>query len=300
MVIKIGLIGLGKMGQAIAYRVLQAGHEVFGFDLGQEARANAKKIGVKTVDSLEKLCKNVEIFWLMIPSGGPVDKTIELLLPYLKEGNIIVDGGNSNFEYTVQRAEKLGQKNVYFLDCGTSGGLHGKEIGFSLMIGGDKLAYEKVVPIFTAIAHKDGFAHLGPSGAGHYVKMVHNGIEYGLLQAYAEGFHLLKEGQYKDLDLAKIADVWRHGAIIRSWLLDLTYEILAEHKDFANIVGQIQEGGTGKWMVKQAEKQKIPVSVIKEAWLTRKRSREGQGNFATRLITFIRNKFGGHAVKKRG
>ena len=296
---KLGLIGLGKMGCAIAQRAVDAGHTVFGFDLGQEARTQAEKIGVQIVRSVEELCKKVNVFWLMIPSGEPVDKTIELLLPHLQKSDIIVDGGNSNFNYTIKRSAFLAEKNIFFLDCGTSGGLLGKEIGFSLMIGGDKSAYTKVKPIFKAIAAQDGFAYLGPSGSGHYVKMVHNGIEYGLLQAYAEGFHLLQSGAYKDLDLEAVAKVWQNGSVIRSWLLGLTYEVFVQKTDFAKIVGQIQEGGTGKWMVKEAEKQNIPVPVIKESWQVRGRSRQGEENFATKLIALIRNKFGGHPVKKR-
>jgi len=295
----VGIIGLGKMGRAIAQRMVGAGHDVFGYDLGQDAKAQAEKIGVQIVDSLQDLCKQVNIFWLMIPSGEPVDKTIELLTTHLQEGDIIVDGGNSNFNYTVKRAALLAEKNIFFLDCGTSGGLHGKEIGFSLMIGGDKNAYAKLVPLFEAVAAPNGFAHLGQSGAGHYVKMVHNGIEYGLLQAYAEGFHLLKEGSYKELDLKAVANVWQNGGVIRSWLLDLTHEIFVEQPDFEKIVGQIQEGGTGKWMVKEAEKQNIPVPVIQEARAVRTRSQKGEENFATKLIVLLRNKFGGHAVKKR-
>ena len=198
------------------------------------------------------------------------------------------------------RAQRLQEKEIFFLDCGTSGGLRGKEIGFSLMIGGDVGTYQGLKPLFEAIAAKDGYAHMGPSGAGHYVKMVHNGIEYGLLEAYAEGFNLLKNGAYKELDLEKIAQVWRHGSVIRSWLLDLADNVFEHDQKFDEVVGAIQEGGTGRWAVKEADKQNIPVPVIKEALKVRERSREGDQHYATKFIALVRNQFGGHAVEKKG
>ncbi len=204
---KIGMIGLGRMGNAIATRLSIAGHTVFGFDPNIQARKFAQEEGIKTVTTLEDLAKEVRIFWLMVPAGDIVDTTIARLLPNLQKGDTIIDGGNSKFSDSVARAKSLQEKEINFVDCGTSGGVPAKKDGFSLMIGGDKKVFKKIEPIFKAVAAPQGYAYMGPSGAGHYVKMVHNGIEYGLLQAYAEGFHLLKNGAYKKLDLEKITNV---------------------------------------------------------------------------------------------
>ena len=295
----LGLVGLGRMGNAIADRVVQAGHTVFGFDFNEQAKIRAQEVGVQVVDSLDDLVSKARIIWLMVPAGDPVDKTIDALLPKLQKGDTIIDGGNSKFSNSIARAQRLAQKGVFFLDCGTSGGLLGRKIGFCLMIGGDKSAYDKVTPIFKAVAADNGFGYMGPSGSGHYVKMVHNGIEYGLLQAYAEGFHLLKEGYYKDLNLENVANVWRHGAVIRSWLLDLAHDVYKVDREFDDVIGTIQEGGTGKWTVEEAKKQNIAVPIIEGSLRVRRRSRETGGNYATKLIALLRNKFGGHAVEKK-
>lgn len=296
---KLGMVGLGRMGNAIASRVVQAGHEVIGFDLNQHAVQLAQEVGVRVASSLKDVAKEARIIWLMVPAGDPVDQVIDSLIPHLQKGDVIIDGGNSKFSNSVVRAQRLQAQEIFFLDCGTSGGLRGKEIGFSLMVGGDVETYQNLKPLFEAIAAKDGFAHMGPSGTGHYVKMVHNGIEYGLLEAYAEGFNLLKNGAYKDLDLEKIANVWRHGAVIRSWLLDLADKVFEHDQKFDEIVGAIQEGGTGRWAVEEAEKHNIPVPVIKESLKVRERSREGDENYATKFIALVRNEFGGHPVKKK-
>lgn len=295
---KIGLVGLGKIGIAIAHRVLQSGHKVIGFDINESARIQSEKIGVDTVESIHEIANKTRIIWIMVPAGNPVDKVIKELSFGLKEDDIIIDGGNSNFKNTLHRAKKLKDKNIFLLDCGTSGGLLGEDIGFSLMVGGEKSAYEKVLPIFKAIAKKDGFDYLGSSGAGHYIKMVHNAIEYGLLQAYAEGFNLLKNGRYKNLDLEKISKVWKNGSVIRSWILDLAHDVFKEDQEFENIIGEIQEGGTGRWALEDAKEQDIPVPVLEKSLFVRKESRETGGNYATKLISLIRNKFGGHEVKK--
>jgi len=296
---KLGIVGLGKMGNSIAYRVAKSGYEVVGFDLNKDAIKEAQKIGIDTVIDIDDLAERADVIWLMVPVGDPVDSTIERLLPHLHEGDIIVDGGNSNFKDSVRRSEKLKEHGIHFLDCGTSGGLVGREVGFSLMVGGDKKAYNKIVPLLAAIAAKNGFAHMGPSGSGHYVKMIHNGIEYGMLQAYGEGFHLLKEGRYKDLDLEEISKVWSHGSIIRSQLLELAHEIYAEKIDFSHIIGSIQEGGTGKWTVQEGKDQNISLRVLQESLDIRKWSRETGGNYGTKLVALLRNKFGGHEVKKK-
>jgi len=296
---KFGIIGLGKMGAAIAWRAMQGGHEVVGFDLNQDTLKAAGQMGVEIADSIEDVAKRARIVWLMVPVGKPVDIVLEKLIPHLQKGDIIIDGGNSYFKDSEKRAELLKPYGIFFLDCGTSGGLHGKQFGFSLMVGGEKEAYDKIYSILESIAAPDGFGYMGLSGAGHYVKMVHNAIEYGLLQAYAEGFHLLKEGQYKDLDLQEIANIWINGSIIRSWILELASEIYAEDVDMEKVVGEIAEGGTGKWGVDEAKEQKVPMNVIQESLDIRRRSRETGGNYATKLVALLRNKFGGHEVKKK-
>ena len=296
---KLAVIGLGRMGAAIAARAQAAGYCVLGFDPNVQIQKEQQQKGIQVYESLQELAKEADVAWLMVPAGAVVDQTIDALLATLKKSAIIIDGGNSNFADSVKRAQKLQLKGIPFLDCGTSGGIHGQKDGFCLMVGGDYAAYLKVEPLLKVIATKDGVAYLGKSGAGHYVKMVHNGIEYGMLQAYAEGFHLLREGSYKDLDLHKIARLWQHGAVIRSWLLELTENVLIQDQNLADIDGKIQEGGTGLWTVQNAHENKIPVSVIEKSLEVRKESRVSGGNYATKLIQMIRNAFGGHTLIRK-
>jgi len=295
---KIGLVGLGKMGAAIAQRLLDGKHDVVGFDPSKEAREAAADAGAATVTDLAQLPKHTRIFWIMVPAGKPVDEVITTLLPALQTGDIIIDGGNSHFPDSVRRYKELKEKNIHFIDCGVSGGLKGREIGFSLMIGGDKDIFEKLSSVFSVIAAPNGFGYMGPAGAGHYVKMVHNGVEYALLQAYAEGFHLLREGEYKDLDLAAVAEVWAHGSIIRSWIAELCRDIFTEDQYLKDVSGHIDENLTGRWTFDEAQKQNIPAKLIGDALDMRAWSRETGGNFSTKVVAMLRNKFGGHAVKK--
>jgi 6-phosphogluconate dehydrogenase len=295
---KVGVIGLGRMGSAIVYRLSKAGHTVVGFNHSPQALELARAMGAQTVSSLQELARKVRIFWLMVPAGDPVDEVIKQLLPHLQKGDILVDGGNSHFSDSQRRYKMLKAQEICFLDCGTSGGLHGKEIGFSLMIGGDKEIFTAIEPLFKAIAAPHGYGYVGPSGAGHYVKMVHNGIEYALLQAYAEGFHVLKDGAYPDLNLEQIANIWNHGSIIRSWILHLAHEIFEVDQELAHISGKIAESGTGKWTVDEAHKQNIPVRLIEDALTIRAQSRETGGNYATKIVALLRNKFGGHSFEK--
>jgi 6-phosphogluconate dehydrogenase len=295
---KLGIVGLGKMGGSIAERVLQAGYQVIGFDINKEAVKAAEKIGIKAVGSLKELAQETNIIWLMVPAGDPVDKTINELTKYLHAGSIIIDGGNSKYTHSIERAEKLKKLGIFFLDCGTSGGLRGKDIGFSLMVGGDRSAYEKVKPFLQAIAAPDSFGYMGPSGSGHYVKMIHNGIEYAIMQSYAEGLQLLKEGHYKNLDLARIASVWNNGSVIRSWLLELIHEIMMKDQDLKNISGSVAESGMGRWTVEEAQRDKIPAQLIEDALAIRFWSEETGGNYATKIVAMLRNKFGGHPVEK--
>jgi 6-phosphogluconate dehydrogenase len=244
--------------------------------------------------------KNIHIFWLMVPHGELVDQVIAQLRPLLKAGDIVIDGGNSNFSDSMRRAQELALGSINFIDCGTSGGVHGRVHGFCLMVGGNKKAYDHIEPLLHAVAAPDAYAYVGPSGAGHYVKMVHNGIEYGLLQAYAEGFHLLKDGQFKDehLDLEKIAALWNHGSVIRSWILDLVQNIMKEDQNLHDIKGNVAATGMGKWTVEQAHAMNIPVPVIEESLKVREWSEKTGGNYATKVVAMLRNQFGGHAVSK--
>jgi 6-phosphogluconate dehydrogenase len=294
---KLAVIGLGRMGAAIARRALDAGYCVLGFDPDVKTQKECAARGIQIYDDLQTLSRESDVIWLMIPAGKLIDETLQKIVPALAERKIILDGGNSNFHDSVRRAKELALKKISYLDCGTSGGVHGLKNGFCLMVGGDLNAYKKILPLLQAIACNDGVAYVGPSGAGHYVKMIHNGIEYGMLQAYAEGFHLLREGDYKDLDLQKIAHVWQHGAVVRSWLLDLAHDVLKQDQNLGSIDGKIQEGGTGAWNMENAKKNNIPAPVLEASLLARKKSRETGGNFASKLIQMIRHGFGGHKVE---
>lgn len=294
---KIGLIGLGRMGAIIAGRIVQAGHTVIGFDPNLKAQETAQQHGATIAESIEHIAQESRIIWLMVPAGKPVDATIETLEPHLQAGDIIIDGGNSKFENTIERAERLAAKNITYLDCGTSGGLFGEEVGFSLMIGGDKTAFEKVEPIFKAVAAPGGYALMGSPGAGHYVKMIHNGIEYSMLQAYAEGFALIKQGHYKNLDLAKISDVWNNGGVIRSFILELCTNVFQEDQSLDRISGEIGENLTGRWTIEEAKKQGIAMDLLERSLTIRAWSRQTGGNYTTKIIAMLRNQFGGHDVK---
>jgi 6-phosphogluconate dehydrogenase len=301
-IVNIAIIGLGKMGEAIAFRAIKAQYKVFGFDINQEICASAEKIGVTIADSIAAFAhKNIHVFWLMVPQGPLVDHVIAEIKKFACDGDIIIDGGNSKFTDSLRRAKELSCDRIFFLDCGTSGGIHGKTNGFCLMIGGKEEAYEKLFPLFSAVAMPNGHLLVGPSGTGHYVKMIHNGIEYGILQAYAEGFHLLKEGEFKNeaLNLEKIANVWNHGSVIRSWILELVEDAMKEDQSLETISGKVASTGMGEWTVERAEKSNIPVPVIKTALQVRKWSEETNGNYATKLIAILRNKFGGHSVIKK-
>lgn len=296
----IGIIGLGKMGTAVAYLLMNAGYQVIGFDPNENAQKKATNTGVHVVSTLAEMADQVRIFWLFVPAGKIVDDTIDQLLPHLQKGDIIIDGGNSKFTNSMRRAQTLSQKGMFFLDCGTSGGVWGKEKGFCLMVGGDKKAYEKVLPFFEAVAAPNGVARVGNSGTGHYVKMVHNGIEYALLQAYAEGFHLLKSGSFKDenLNLEQIARLWDSSSVIRSWLLELALGIFEKDQNFDAIAGEVAQGGTGKWTAEDAKKHNVPVPTLDASLQVRDWSQKTGGNYATKLIALLRNAFGGHEVKK--
>jgi len=295
----IGIIGLGRMGEAIAHRLVKNGVRVSGFDLSEKNCQMAMQSGVRIETSLEQLIQNNAVIWIMVPVDA-VNTIIEKIRHHAKAGTIVIDGGNSKFTDSQKQYEFLKNHEIHFLDCGTSGGVWGKEYGFCLMIGGDTHVFEKSKLYFDIIAAPDAVLYTGPSGSGHYVKMIHNGIEYGIMQAYAEGFHLLHDGEFKSkLDLEKIATVWNNGSVIRSWLLQLTHDIFKEQKNFDAISGFASESGMGKWTIKEGKKQHIPTPVIEAAYNVRLESQKTGGNFATKIIALLRNKFGGHAVKKQ-
>ncbi len=296
-IMKLAVIGLGRMGAAIAHRVRNAGYCVLGYDPDLHAQKEVAQFGVEIYQTVDELAKEADVVWLMVPAGKIVDQAIAHLTTTLKRGSIIIDGGNCLFTDSIRRAKELSVRGFSYLDCGTSGGIHGQKNGFCLMVGGEFAAYQKVEPLLKVIAAPHGYGYMGPSGAGHYVKMIHNGIEYGLLEAYAEGFHLLRDGTYKELDLEKIANVWLHGSVIRSWLLELAYDVFKQDQHLGSIDGKIQEGGTGLWTVENAHKNNVPVPVIEKSLEVRKESRETGGNFATKLIQMLRNQFGGHKVE---
>ena len=296
----VGVIGLGKMGNAIAYRLAQAGHTVYGFDPYDEAKLEAEKAGVIVAASIADVAQQARIIWLLVPAGEVVDNAITELLPHLQDGDIIIDAGNSKYTDSIRRAEKLQTRNVIFLDCGTSGGVHGRTHGFSLMIGGDKAAYDAINPLCTAVAAPDGVGYVGPSGAGHYVKTIHNGIEYGILQAYAEGFQIIREGSFEEqkLDLEEITRIWSNGSVIRSFLLDLAHGVFKEDQALTTVSGEIKEGGTGKWTLEEARTNNIPVPVLDASLRVRAWSRDTGGNYATKVVQMLRHAFGGHPIKR--
>lgn len=298
--VKIGIVGLGRMGAAIVYRLVSAGHEVVGFDLDLGARQTVVGYGAQVSDTLVGMISQVSIIWLMVPAGAITHATFSQILESAQAGTIIIDGGNSYYEDSMKHAHMAQEKQMFFLDCGTSGGVRGRESGFCLMVGGDKGAYEKVYPLLQAIAAPAGTSLVGPSGAGHYVKMVHNGIEYALLQSYAEGFQVIREGSFKDqsLNLEELSRLWSVSSVIRSFILELTHDIFKEDYSLEDVSGEVAESGMGLWTVQEADKHAIPVPMIDEALKIRAWSRETGGNYATKVVALLRNKFGGHAFTK--
>jgi 6-phosphogluconate dehydrogenase len=295
---KLGFVGLGKMGKTMVLSLCSKGFEVIAYDISASAVEEVAKKGAKPAFSLEELAKKLEsprTVWLMVPAGKPADNVIEELLPHLSEGDTLIDGGNSYYKDSQARAEKLSKHSINFIDIGTSGGLEGAEKGLSLTIGGEEEPCMAAEPLFKALAAPNGYFHTGPVGSGHFVKMIHNGIEYALLQAYGEGFELLKSGPYK-LDLPGIARVWNSGAVIRSWILELLEEIFKEDPQLERIVGEVGGGETGQWTVKTAMERKVPVPLISLALLMRYRSRQ-KDTFAGKVVAVLRNRFGGHEIK---
>jgi 6-phosphogluconate dehydrogenase len=287
---KLGMVGLGRMGGNMTERLRRDGHEVETY---------ARSAPDRTADSLVELASMLEqprVVWLMIPAGDPTEHAFQTLLPLLEDGDTIVDGGNSNFRDSQRRAAQANGKGVYFLDAGVSGGIWGLANGYCIMVGGEDVAFQQVEPAFKTLAPEDGYAHVGPSGAGHFVKMVHNGIEYGLMQAYAEGFEILKGSEF-ELDLKDIAGIWRYGSVVRSWLLELLYDAFEqEGNDLADIAGYVDDSGEGRWTVFEAINESVPAPVIAASLFARFASRQDE-SFGAKINAALRKQFGGHAVK---
>ena len=299
---QLGLIGLGKMGGNMAERLRLAGHQVVGFDFNADAVAKltaSGNVGAGTLEDMAGKLEGRKAIWIMVPQGKPVDETIAKLEPLMNPGDILIDGGNSNYKDTMRRHDEIAKKHFNFVDCGTSGGVWGLKEGYSMMIGGDKEPVEYLRPIFEALAPaKDqGWGHVGPGGAGHFVKMIHNGIEYGMMQAYAEGFTIMETKKELDLDLTQIAQIWRYGSVVRSWLLDLTADALTKNPKLDGLEAFVEDSGEGRWTVIEAIDLNVSAPIITESLMRRIRSRE-QNNFTDRMLAVMRNEFGGHAVKK--
>jgi len=299
---ELGIIGLGKMGGNMAERLRLAGHKVVGFDFSADAVKRLNDAGSLGVNSLEDLVKNLQApraIWIMVPQGDPVDETIAKLKPLMQKGDIFIDGGNSNYKDSQKRHDALKPEGFQFLDVGTSGGIWGITEGYSMMIGGDEDVVESLRPIFEALAPSadTGWGRVGPSGAGHFVKMVHNGIEYGVMQAYAEGFSIMHAKTVLGLDLEQISQIWRYGSVVRSWLLDLTADALKKNPTLEGLEAYVPDSGEGRWTVFEAIDLNVSAPVITESLIRRLRSRE-ENNFTDRMLSVMRNEFGGHAVKK--
>jgi 6-phosphogluconate dehydrogenase len=289
------------MGGNMAERLRLGGHKVVGFDFSAEAVKRLNDAGSKGVSSLEDLVKNLSApraIWIMVPQGKPVDDTIAKLKPLLQKGDTFIDGGNSNYQDSQRRYRELKPEGFNFVDVGTSGGVWGLKEGYSMMIGGDDDVVERLYPIFEALAPaKDrGWGHVGPAGSGHFVKMIHNGIEYGMMQAFAEGFAIMEKKEEMNLNLPQIAQIWRYGSVIRSWLLDLTADALSRNPELKGLEPYVEDSGEGRWTVFEAINLNVAAPVITESLLRRIRSRE-EYNFTDRMLAIMRNEFGGHAVK---
>jgi 6-phosphogluconate dehydrogenase len=297
---KLGMIGLGKMGGNMTERLMKGGHKVVAFDRNPETTARYVALGSEGADSAPALVAKLQaprIVWIMVPAGKPVDDMIAALLPGMSKGDVIIDGGNSNFHDTMRRGADLRAKGIEFVDSGTSGGVWGLKNGYCLMIGCSDEAFALCEPIFKTLAPDDGYARMGPTGSGHYVKMIHNGVEYGMLQAYAEGYEILHASKDFKLDLHKIASVWNHGSVVRSWINELAELAFEKDADLSALKGFVADSGEGRWTVQEAIDLDVPAPAITLALLMRLRSRQ-EDSFGGKVIAALRNEFGGHAVQK--
>ena len=298
---RLGMIGLGRMGGNMSERLMKGGHEVVVFDRAQAAVDKYAGLGATPARSLAEVTSKLKaprVVWIMVPAGKPVDDTIAELEREMSKGDVIIDGGNSNFHDSMRRAADLQSKGIEFIDAGTSGGIWGLANGYCLMVGASESAFKLCEPIFETLAPADGYARMGPPGSGHYVKMIHNGIEYGMLQAYAEGYEILHASKEFKLDLHSIAGVWNHGSVVRSWLNELAEAAFERDGDLADLRGYVEDSGEGRWTVQEAIDLNVPAPVITLSLLARLRSRQSD-SFSAKVIAALRNEFGGHAVKKK-
>ena len=298
---ELGFVGLGKMGLNMVTRLQRGGHRIVAFDRSAEAVARASETGARAATSLEDLVRQLaapRAIWVMVPAGGPTESTIAALGALLSADDTVIDGGNTNFHDDVRRAAALSARSVHYVDAGTSGGVWGLQEGYCLMVGGEPDVCRRLEPIFLTLAPSNGYLRVGDHGAGHYVKMIHNAIEYGLMQAYAEGFDLMHASPYA-IDVARVADLWNHGSVVRSWLLELGARALAENPDLANLDAYVDDSGEGRWTLTEGIARAIPMPVLTAALFTRFRSR-ADNPFGERLLAALRNQFGGHAVKTAG
>ena len=295
---KLGMVGLGRMGGNMTVRLLAHGHAVVAFDRSKDAVDAAASSGAESASSLQELVSKLEpprVVWLMVPAGAPTQATIDELSAVLTDGDVVVDGGNSFYKDTIRRGQELAPRGVALVDCGTSGGVWGLANGYCLMVGGPADAVATVEPAFRALAPEGGYAHVGGGGAGHFTKMVHNGIEYGLLAAYGEGFEILERSPF-DLDLRQLASIWRHGSVVRSWLLDLLEGALSRDPGLSSIRGYVEDSGEGRWTVLTAIEEEVPAPVTAAALFNRFASRQDE-SFSAKVIAALRQEFGGHAVR---
>lgn len=298
---QLGMVGLGRMGANMARRLLRGGHTVVGFDPKADARTALQADGGGSADSLQALVMALpapRVLWMMVPAGAITDDTVQSLAALLSAGDVLIDGGNSNYKDTLRRAAQLAPRNIGYVDAGTSGGVWGLEEGYSLMIGGDEAVVARLRPIFATLAPApdQGWGRVGPVGSGHFTKMVHNGIEYGLMQAYAEGFSILQHKQEFKLDLHQVAQIWRTGSVVRSWLLDLTADALGKNPGMDGVAPWVADSGEGRWTLQEAIDLDVPAPVIALSLMARLRSRDSD-SFADRLLAAMRNEFGGHAIR---
>ncbi len=298
---QIAMIGLGKMGANMCRRLTAAGHDVIGFDIDETSRKNLEAYSIKTASDMEEMVaylKPPRVVWVMVPAGTPTDETVSQLYNLLESGDIVIDGGNSNYKTAFTYTDRLAAKQIGFIDAGTSGGVWGLQNGYCLMVGGNEATVKIAEPLFLSLAPEGGYAHVGPVGAGHFVKMVHNGIEYGLMQAYAEGFELMSAAKEFDLDLHQIASIWRYGSVVRSWLLELTEIALRADSNFDEIEGFVVDSGEGRWTVEEAIERGVPLEVISLSLYRRfSTQHDGQKAFSNKMLAALRNQFGGHSME---